>query len=70
MNHKCHIDIYSGEEYDATRHFPHEVFWSDGRLLYWGWLYDARGEIVGDFTAQTIQDAEQTLGAKFIETTK
>ena len=67
MKKKCAIDIYSGAKYDKRRHIARESFWSDGRFLYWGWLYDSTGEIVGDWTAQTMQDAEKALGVKFQE---
>lgn len=64
----CVIDMYWGATYDKARHFVPEIFWSDDSLRYWGWIYDARepGKIVGDFTAQTVQDASRALGVKFV----
>ena len=47
MSAKCTIDIYSGEAYDRTRHVARELFWSDDSFRYWGWLYNAAGEVVG-----------------------
>ena len=67
MNGKCIIDIYAGGEYDPRRHIAREVYWSDGRLCYWGWLYGTDGRIVGDYTASAMQDIEKALGAKFKE---
>lgn len=68
MKGKCVIDMWNGEAYDKAKHHPDEIFWSDGSLRYWGWIYDANGEKVGDFTAETAQDAEQALGVTFIYT--
>ena len=65
MSAKCRIDIYSGEAYDRTRHVARELFWSDDSFRYWGWLYNAAGEVVGDYTAETAQDAEAALGVRF-----
>ena len=65
MGAKCLIDIYSGDRYDTKRHIARELFWSDGRFCYWGYLYNAAGEIVGDYTAETAQDAEAALGVHF-----
>ena len=62
---KCIIDIYNGEAYDPKKHIAKEIYWSDGRLCYWGWLYDSHGKEVGDFTAPSVQDAEKALGVKF-----
>ena len=62
----CNIDIYSGEAYDRARHIARELFWSDGRFCYWGWLYNAAGEIVGDYTAESAQAAAAALGVRFI----
>ena len=64
---KVIIDMYGGEDYDATRHNVPVCYWSDDRLLYWGWIYGKGGECVGDFTAPTVQDAEKALGVKFRE---
>ena len=36
------------------------VFWSDDRLIYWGWAYK-NGRIVGDFNAPTLQEIEKTF---------
>ena len=65
MQSNAVIDIYNGEAYDPQKHLAKEVFWSDGRFCYWGWLYDSSGREVGDFTAPSVQDAEKALGVKF-----
>lgn len=65
MKKKCVIDIYSGEAYDKSRHVARRLYWSDGRLCYWGWLYGSGGEIVGDYTAESVQAAEKALCVKF-----
>ena len=58
------IDMHNGEKYDPARHTVPGIFWSDGRLVYWGWIYDGE-KIVGDFTAEAAQDAEKALGVRF-----
>lgn len=65
MDAKCKIDIYGGGVYNRKRHIARELFWSDGRSCYWGWLYDAAGKVVGDYTAESAQDAEAALGVRF-----
>lgn len=37
-----------------------EIFWSDTRLLYTGWMYK-NNEIIGDFTSPTCQEIEETF---------
>lgn len=65
MKSECVIDMYHGEAYDKTRHYVRSCFWSDGRLTHWGWIYNRAGRIIGDFTAERMQDAEKALGVKF-----
>lgn len=67
MKSKCVIDIYSGEAFDKAKHAAGDIHWCDMRLCYWGWIYSATNEYetVGDFTAETVQDAEAALGVKF-----
>lgn len=62
---ECTIDIYDGSDYDPASHFARECFWSDGRFVYWGWLYDKAGKIVGDYTAGSMEAASKALGVKF-----
>ena len=59
------FDMYDHETiYDPKRHGVPRLYWSDGRLCYWGWIYDGE-KIVGDFTADTVQAAEKAFGVKF-----
>jgi len=58
------IDMYDGATYDPKRHSVPQLFWSDGRMRYWGWIYHGK-EIVGDFTANSAQEAEKALGVKW-----
>ena len=67
MKAKCVIDMWNGEAYDKAKHYPDRIYWSDGRFIYWGWIYDANGKEVGDYTAESVQDAEKALGVKFVE---
>lgn len=64
---KCIIDIYNGEAYDPKKHIAKEIYWSDGRFYYWGWIYDVNDndKVVGDFTAESVQAAEAALDVKF-----
>ena len=61
---KVKVDMHNGEQYDPARHTVPAIYWSDGRRVYWGWIYRG-GEIVGDFTAEAAQDAEKALGVRF-----
>lgn len=64
---KCNIDMWHSEAYDMARHDVQGIYWSDGRLCYWGWIYDrTTGKVGGDFTAGSVQDAEKALGVHFI----
>ena len=66
MKAKCVIDMWHGEKYDPKKHCVPGIHWSDGRLIYWGWIHAGeKGEIVGDFTAESAQDAEKALGVKW-----
>lgn len=58
------IDMWHGEAYDPAKHTVPAIYWSDGRLLYWGWICEGEKE-VGDFTAGSVQEAELMLGVKF-----
>ena len=60
----CVIDMWYGDSYDPKRHSVPQLFWSDGRLLYWGWIYDGN-KAIGDFTAGSAQEAEKALGVKW-----
>lgn len=61
------VDIYDGVPYSKERHMVPAINWSDGRMVYWGWIYarGGRGRVVGDFTANTVQEAEKCFGIKF-----
>ena len=65
MKGGCVIDMYNGVTYDPKRHSVPQLFWSDGQLRYWGWIYDGE-KIVGDFTANSAQEAEKALSVKFV----
>lgn len=69
MSDECKIDMYHGERYDSKRHNVPICYWSDTRLIYWGWIYtkDKERRLVGDFTAPTVQAAERALHLKFRE---
>lgn len=67
MYKKFILDIYNGERYNKSKHFPGVCFWSDDRCRYWGWIYGKSGEIEGDFSAASMQIAEKRLGVKFKE---
>ena len=58
------IDMRNGREYDPARNRVPAIFWSNGRGLYWGWIYEGE-HLVGSFTAETAQDAEKALGVRF-----
>lgn len=62
------VDMYDGVPYSKKRHVVPSINWSDGRLVYWGWIYarGGRGGIVGDFSARSVQDAERFFGVKLI----
>lgn len=70
MKAKCVIDMWHGEKYNKAAHVVPWCYWSDGRLCYWGWIFDKDGKEVGDFTAETMQDAQKALGVTFRETGK
>ena len=61
------VDVYDGVPYSKERHIVPAVNWSDGQLIYWGWIYarEGRGRIVGDFAAHSVQEAERYFGIKF-----
>lgn len=61
------VDMYDGVPYSRERHMVPAINWSDGRLVYWGWIYakGGRGRIVGDFTARTVREAEKFFKVKF-----
>ena len=60
------IDIYSGKPYNEVEHGSIDIFWSDGQMRYWGWIYSLDGmKILGDFTASSVSEAEEMLGVKF-----
>lgn len=61
------VDIYDGVPYSKERHIVPAINWSDGQLVYWGWIYarGGRGRIVGDFAAHSVQEAEKYFGIKF-----
>lgn len=63
----CKIDMYSGKPYDKSKHGRIDIFWSDVRMRYWGWIYskDKINGIIGDFTADSVREAEKSLGVKF-----
>ena len=61
------IDMWYGEAYDKAKHFAPVAYWSDDSFRHWGWIYDANGKEVGDYTAESVQDAEKALGVKFVE---
>ena len=61
------IDIYSGKPYNEVEHGRIDIFWSDGQMRYWGWIYskDKINGIIGDFTSDSVHEAEKALGVKF-----
>lgn len=60
--------MYDGIPYDKKCHMVQAINWSDGRMIYWGWIYarGGRGRIVGDFAARTVREAEKFFKVKFI----
>lgn len=56
------IDMYEGE-YDPARNGV-VWWWSDTAAKYYGWIRDSKGVVVGDFYADSLQEAECGLGLK------
>lgn len=56
------IDMYEGE-YDSSRNSV-VWWWSDTAAKYCGWIRNPEGVVVGDFSADSLQDAERGLGVK------
>lgn len=60
------IDMYSGRPFSRKECGRIDIFWSDGQMRYWGWIYSLDGmKILGDFTASSMSEAEEMLGVKF-----
>ena len=60
------IDMYSGRPFNRGECGNIDIFWSDGQMRYWGWIYSLDGmKILGDFTASSVSEAEEMLGVKF-----
>lgn len=56
------IDMYDGE-YDPARNSV-VWWWSDIAVKYYGWIRGPKGIVIGDFSADTLQEAECGLGLK------
>lgn len=56
------IDMYEGE-YDPSRNGV-VWWWSDTAAKYYGWIRGPKGVVVGDFYADSLQEAERGLGLK------
>lgn len=56
------IDMYE-REYDPARNSV-VWWWSDTAAQYCGWIRDSKGVVVGDFSADSLQEAERGLGLK------
>ena len=61
------IDMYGGKPFNRGECGNIDIFWSDGQMKYWGWIYskDKINGIIGDFTSDSVHEAEEALGVKF-----
>lgn len=61
------VKICDGVPYSKERHIVPAINWSDGQLVYWGWIYarGGSGRVVGVFAANTVQEAEKYFNVKF-----
>lgn len=61
------VKMYDGVPYSKERRIVPSINWSDGQLVYWGWIYarGGSGRAVGVFAANTVQEAEEYFGVRF-----
>lgn len=56
------IDMYEGKCNPARNSVV--LWWSDTAARYFGWIRDSKGVVVGDFSADNLQEAERNLGCR------
>lgn len=56
------IDMYEGRRNPVMSSVV--WWWSDTAARYFGWIRNPKGVVVGDFSADSLQEAERHLGCR------